>query len=123
MCFCSFSGTSLNICSTQESAYQNIAEFLLKICKKNNVPQVTELPYFATKVRIGRNGAEEIYQLGPLNEYERYGLLLSMNRRQHSILKGSPPLTYFLISHRAGLEKAKAELSESIQKGISFIKK
>lgn len=34
--------------------------------------QVTELPFFATKVRLGRGGAEEIYQLGPLNEYERY---------------------------------------------------
>ncbi|KAB2600692.1 malate dehydrogenase [Pyrus ussuriensis x Pyrus communis] len=36
--------------------------------------EVTELPFFATKVRLGRSGAEEIYQLGPLNEYERIGL-------------------------------------------------
>lgn len=56
--------------------------------------QVTELPYFATKVRLGRGGAEEIYQLGPLNEYERIGL-----------------------------EKAKIELAGSIQKGIDFIRK
>ncbi|OIV94577.1 hypothetical protein TanjilG_25639 [Lupinus angustifolius] len=56
--------------------------------------QVTELPFFATKVRLGRGGAEEIHQLGPLNEYERIGL-----------------------------EKAKRELAESIQKGIDFIKK
>lgn len=34
--------------------------------------QVTELPFFASKVRLGRQGAEEIFQLGPLNEYERY---------------------------------------------------
>uniref|UniRef100_A0A7N2MXK0 Malate dehydrogenase n=2 Tax=Quercus lobata TaxID=97700 RepID=A0A7N2MXK0_QUELO len=54
--------------------------------------QVTELPFFASKVRLGRTGAEEIYQLGPLNEYER-----------------------------VGLEKAKKELAGSIQKGISFI--
>lgn len=33
--------------------------------------QVTELPFFASKVRIGRTGIEEIYALGPLNEYER----------------------------------------------------
>ncbi|KAB2602683.1 malate dehydrogenase [Pyrus ussuriensis x Pyrus communis] len=33
--------------------------------------EVTELPFFVTKVRLGRSGAEEIYQLGPLNEYER----------------------------------------------------
>ncbi|XP_057493325.1 malate dehydrogenase, glyoxysomal [Actinidia eriantha] len=56
--------------------------------------QVTELPFFASKVRIGRNGAEEVYQLGPLNEYER-----------------------------AGMEKAKKELAASIQKGVSFIRK
>uniref|UniRef100_A0A803NRQ7 Malate dehydrogenase n=1 Tax=Cannabis sativa TaxID=3483 RepID=A0A803NRQ7_CANSA len=56
--------------------------------------QVTELPFFATKVRLGRSGAEEVFQLGPLNEYERIGL-----------------------------EKAKKELAESIQKGVSFIKK
>jgi len=55
--------------------------------------QVTELPFFASKVRLGRTGAEEIFALGPLNEYER-----------------------------VGLEKAKKELAESIQKGVSFIK-
>ncbi|XP_047315171.1 malate dehydrogenase, glyoxysomal-like [Impatiens glandulifera] len=55
--------------------------------------QVTELPFFATKVRLGRTGAEEIYQLGPLNAYER-----------------------------AGLEAAKKELAGSIQKGVSFIR-
>lgn len=55
--------------------------------------EVTELPFFATKVRLGRGGAEEVYQLGPLNEYERIGL-----------------------------EKAKKELAGSIQKGIDFIR-
>ncbi|KAJ4747338.1 malate dehydrogenase [Rhynchospora pubera] len=55
--------------------------------------QVTELPYFACKVRLGRAGAEEIFPLGPVNEFER-----------------------------SGLEKAKKELVESIQKGASFIK-
>ncbi|KAK9285156.1 hypothetical protein L1049_024342 [Liquidambar formosana] len=56
--------------------------------------QVTELPFFASKVRLGRNGAEEIFPLGPLNEYER-----------------------------VGLEKAKKELAGSIQKGVAFIRK
>ncbi|CAL1380978.1 unnamed protein product [Linum trigynum] len=56
--------------------------------------QVTELPFFASKVRLGRAGVEEIYPLGPLNEYER-----------------------------SGLEKAKKELAESIQKGVSFVRK
>ncbi|KAJ3670075.1 hypothetical protein LUZ60_010399 [Juncus effusus] len=55
--------------------------------------QVTELPFFACKVRLGRSGAEEIFPLGPVNEFER-----------------------------AGLEKAKKELSESINKGVSFIR-
>ncbi|KAK1268071.1 hypothetical protein QJS04_geneDACA022132 [Acorus gramineus] len=56
--------------------------------------QVTELPFFASKVRLGRGGAEEILPLGLLNEYER-----------------------------AGLEKAKKELSESIKKGVAFMTK
>ncbi|KXG37460.1 malate dehydrogenase, glyoxysomal-like isoform X2 [Sorghum bicolor] len=56
--------------------------------------EVTELPFFASKVRLGRGGAEEILPLGPLND-----------------------------SERAGLEAAKKELSESIQKGIAFVNK
>ncbi|KAG1341865.1 Malate dehydrogenase, glyoxysomal [Cocos nucifera] len=56
--------------------------------------QVTELPFFASKVRLGRAGAEEIFPLGPLSEHERFGL-----------------------------EKAKTELVESIHKGISFVRK
>ncbi|XP_058069216.1 malate dehydrogenase, glyoxysomal-like [Magnolia sinica] len=56
--------------------------------------QVTELPFFASKVQLGRTGAEEIFPLGPLNEFER-----------------------------SGLEKAKKEQAGSIQKGISFIRK
>lgn len=56
--------------------------------------QVTELPFFASKVRLGRNGVEEIYPLGPLNEYER-----------------------------AGLDKAKKELAASISKGVAFARK
>ncbi|XP_059641263.1 malate dehydrogenase, glyoxysomal-like [Cornus florida] len=55
---------------------------------------VTELPFFASKVRLGRTGVEEIHPLGPLNEYER-----------------------------VGLEKAKKELMGSIEKGFSFAKK
>jgi hypothetical protein len=33
--------------------------------------KVTELPFFASKVRLGRGGVEEILPLGPLNEFER----------------------------------------------------
>ena len=44
--------------------------FILYFC----LVQVTELPFFATKVRLGRNGIDEVYSLGPLNEYERYAI-------------------------------------------------
>ncbi|GAU51442.1 hypothetical protein TSUD_413420 [Trifolium subterraneum] len=56
--------------------------------------QVTELPFFASKVRLGRDGVEEFLPLGPLSDYER-----------------------------ASLEKAKKELATSVEKGVSFIRK
>ncbi|MED6122270.1 hypothetical protein PIB30_038289 [Stylosanthes scabra] len=56
--------------------------------------QVTEIPYFASKVRLGRGGIEEVLPLGPLNDYER-----------------------------ESLEKAKKELASSIEKGVAFVKK
>jgi hypothetical protein len=34
--------------------------------------KVTELPFFASKVRLGRCGIEKILPLGPLNEFERF---------------------------------------------------
>nr|ADQ00372.1 glyoxysomal malate dehydrogenase [Sequoia sempervirens] len=53
--------------------------------------EVTELPFFASKVRLGRAGVEEAFPLGPLNSYER-----------------------------SGLEKLKKELQASIDKGFAF---
>ncbi|KAF3593009.1 hypothetical protein DY000_02023945, partial [Brassica cretica] len=35
---------------------------------------MTELPFFASKVRLGRCEVDEVYGLGPLNKYERMGL-------------------------------------------------
>ncbi|KAG5235338.1 hypothetical protein OIU78_024966 [Salix suchowensis] len=52
---------------------------------------VTELPFFASKVRLGKNGVEEVLGLGPLSDYEK-----------------------------EGLEKLKPELQSSIEKGIKF---
>ncbi|KAE8723488.1 malate dehydrogenase [Hibiscus syriacus] len=52
---------------------------------------VTELPYFASKVRLGKNGVEEVLGLGPLSDYEK-----------------------------EGLESLKPELKASIEKGIKF---
>ncbi|OAY54808.1 malate dehydrogenase, mitochondrial [Manihot esculenta] len=52
---------------------------------------VTELPFFASKVRLGKNGVEEVLGLGALSDYEK-----------------------------EGLEKLKPELLASIEKGIKF---
>nr|WMZ00001.1 MDH3 [Ipomoea trifida] len=52
---------------------------------------VTELPFFASKVRIGKNGVEEVLGLGALSNFEK-----------------------------EGLEKLKPELKASIEKGIKF---
>nr|AIY53988.1 malate dehydrogenase [Stylosanthes guianensis] len=52
---------------------------------------VTELPFFASKVRLGKNGVEEVLGLGSLSDFEK-----------------------------EGLEKLKPELLSSIEKGIKF---
>ncbi|XP_068654039.1 malate dehydrogenase, mitochondrial [Aristolochia californica] len=52
---------------------------------------ITELPFFASKVRLGKNGVEEVLGLGSLSDYEK-----------------------------EGLEKLKPELKASIEKGIKF---
>ncbi|GAY34698.1 hypothetical protein CUMW_012810 [Citrus unshiu] len=52
---------------------------------------VTELPFFASKVRLGKNGVEEVLGLGPLSDYEKQSL-----------------------------ESLKPELKASIEKGIQF---
>lgn len=54
---------------------------------------ITELPFFASKVRLGKNGVEEVLGLGPLTDYEKQGL-----------------------------ENLKPELKASIEKGIKFAK-
>lgn len=52
---------------------------------------ITELPFFASKVRLGKIGVEEVLGLGPLSDYEK-----------------------------EGLENLKPELKASIEKGIKF---
>ncbi|XP_016456818.2 malate dehydrogenase 2, mitochondrial [Nicotiana tabacum] len=52
---------------------------------------VTDLPFFASKVRLGKNGVEEVLGLGPLSDFEKQGL-----------------------------EALKPELKSSIEKGIKF---
>jgi malate dehydrogenase len=49
---------------------------------------VTELPYFSSKVKLGRNGVEEVYGLGELNDYEKAGLKAMMPELKSSIEKG-----------------------------------
>ncbi|GBG82055.1 hypothetical protein CBR_g34334 [Chara braunii] len=53
---------------------------------------ITELPYFASKVTLGPKGVEEVHPLGKLSDYEK-----------------------------AGLEAMKAELHDSIEKGVKFV--
>lgn len=50
--------------------------------------QVTELPFFASKVLLGRNGVVEVFPIGPLNDYEREGLTKLKEELQGSIEKG-----------------------------------
>ncbi|KAK1326033.1 hypothetical protein QJS10_CPA01g02110 [Acorus calamus] len=54
---------------------------------------ITELPFFASKVRLGKNGVEEVLGLGALSDFEK-----------------------------GGLEKLKLELKSLIEKGIKFAK-
>ncbi|KAJ7981803.1 malate dehydrogenase [Quillaja saponaria] len=49
---------------------------------------VTELPFFASKVRLGKNGVEEVLGLGPLSDFEKQGLESLKPELQSSIEKG-----------------------------------
>ncbi|PWA80368.1 Lactate dehydrogenase/glycoside hydrolase, family 4, C-terminal [Artemisia annua] len=49
---------------------------------------VTELPFFASKVRLGRNGVEEVLGLGALNDFEKQGLEALLPELKSSIEKG-----------------------------------
>ena len=55
---------------------------------------VTKLPFFATKVRLGASGVEQVMGLGRMTPFEK-----------------------------AGLEKMLPELGGSISKGVDFVKK
>ncbi|KAI7999292.1 hypothetical protein LOK49_LG09G02325 [Camellia lanceoleosa] len=68
-------------CATLSMAYAGA--IFADACLKglNGVPNVvecsfvqstiTELPFFASKVRLGKNGVEEVLGLGPLSDYEK----------------------------------------------------
>ncbi|BFG27898.1 hypothetical protein CerSpe_141720 [Prunus speciosa] len=49
---------------------------------------VTELPFFASKVRLGKNGVEEVLGLGPLSDREKQGLKSLIPELKASIEKG-----------------------------------
>ncbi|PKA53348.1 Malate dehydrogenase, mitochondrial [Apostasia shenzhenica] len=49
---------------------------------------VTELPFFASKVRLGKNGVEEVLGLGSLSEFEKQGLESLKGELKASIWKG-----------------------------------
>ncbi|CAG9463474.1 unnamed protein product [Pedinophyceae sp. YPF-701] len=54
---------------------------------------VPGLPFFSSRVKLGRDGVEEVFDLGPMDDFEK-----------------------------AGLEKMKPELESSIAKGVEFAK-
>uniref|UniRef100_A0A7N0V560 Malate dehydrogenase n=1 Tax=Kalanchoe fedtschenkoi TaxID=63787 RepID=A0A7N0V560_KALFE len=49
---------------------------------------VTEVPVFASKVRLGRNGVEEVLGLGPMSDFEKEGLEKLIPELKASIEKG-----------------------------------
>lgn len=49
---------------------------------------VTELPFFASKVKLGPKGVETVYGLGTLSDYEKEGLAAMMPELRASIEKG-----------------------------------
>ncbi|XP_058211129.1 malate dehydrogenase, mitochondrial [Rhododendron vialii] len=49
---------------------------------------ITELPFFASKVRLGKNGVEEVLGLGPLSDFEKQGLESLIPELKSSIEKG-----------------------------------
>ncbi|KZV20220.1 tRNA dimethylallyltransferase 9-like [Dorcoceras hygrometricum] len=53
---------------------------------------VTELPFFASKVRLGKNGVEEVLGLGPLSDYEQQGLEALKPELKSSIEKEVLPI-------------------------------
>jgi malate dehydrogenase len=49
---------------------------------------ITELPFFSSKVKLGSEGVEEIYGLGDLNDYEKTALKAMIPELGSSIEKG-----------------------------------
>lgn len=49
---------------------------------------VTELPFFASRVLLGRSGVQDVLPLGPLDDYERVGLQKLLPELKGSIEKG-----------------------------------
>ncbi|PRW61160.1 malate mitochondrial isoform B [Chlorella sorokiniana] len=49
---------------------------------------ITEVPFFSSKVKLGKNGVEQVYGLGELNDYEKAGLKAMMPELRASIEKG-----------------------------------
>ncbi|KAG2251397.1 hypothetical protein Bca52824_081533 [Brassica carinata] len=49
---------------------------------------ITELPFFASKVRLGKNGVEDVLDLGPLSDFEKEGLEALKPKLKSFIEKG-----------------------------------
>lgn len=78
--------------------------------------QVTDLLFFSSKVRLNRTWAEELLPLGPLNEYERSGILINLEIFRCAQMTTKEDGSSFnfglrLLTCGAGLERAKKELA------------
>ncbi|KAI6690309.1 hypothetical protein NL676_027137 [Syzygium grande] len=49
---------------------------------------ITELPFFASKVKLGKNGVEEVLELGPMSDFEKQGLESLISELKSFIEKG-----------------------------------
>merc|ERR1711920_897370 len=52
------------------------------------VSDISELPYFASKVRFGKTGVEEVLPIGELNDYEKTRLKEAMDQLKTEIKSG-----------------------------------
>lgn len=57
-------------------------------CAYVQSPLIPDLPYFASKVQLGPNGVEDIFEIGDVTEYEQQGIEALIPELKKSIAKG-----------------------------------
>lgn len=87
------------------------------------------LAFFSSKVKLGKNGAEEVYPVGPMTEYEKGWCVSFWNHvdlahHMGCFGKGEGVDSILPVdSHSRRYAKMLPELKSSIQKGIEFANK